>query len=77
MNKYKENISSEELRKTINKNYSQFTQFIKDNKPAELAETLYTEDSKFYPPNGGVVEGTEGVTAAFEGMIGAGLVIEP
>lgn len=69
--------SSAELKEIINASYSQFTQFIKDNKPAELAETLYTKDAKFYPPNGGMVEGTEGVTKAFEGLIGAGLVIEP
>lgn len=69
--------SSEELKETINGSYSQFTQFIKDDMPAELAETLYTKDAKFYPPNGGMVEGTVGVTKAFEGLIGAGLVIEP
>lgn len=69
--------SSEELKETINASYSQFTQFIKDNKPAELAETLYTNDYKFYPPNGGMVEGTEGVTKAFEALIGAELIIEP
>ena len=68
---------SEALKKTINESYTQFTQFIKDNKPAELAETIYTKDAKFYPPNGGMVEGIEGVTKAFEGLIGAGLVIEP
>ncbi|HKL19751.1 MAG TPA: nuclear transport factor 2 family protein [Halalkalibaculum sp.] len=67
----------EELKQTINDNYDQFTQFIKDNNPGELAETLYTKDAKFYPPNGGIVEGTEGVTKAFKGLIGAGLVIEP
>ena len=70
-------MSSEELKGTINDNYKQFTQFIKNNEPRELAETLYTNDAKFYPPNGGMVEGTEGVTKAFEGLIAAGLVIEP
>ena len=77
MNKAKEDISSQELKSTINNSYAQFTQFIKDNKPAELAEALYTKDAKFYPPNGGMVEGIEGVTKAFEGLIGAGLLIEP
>lgn len=74
---YAQANNSEKLRQTINDNYEQFTQFIKDNKPGELAETLYTKDAKFYPPNGGMVEGTEGVTKAFKGLIGAGLVIEP
>lgn len=69
--------SSEELKQTINDKYDQFTQYIKDNKPGELAEVLYTKDAKFYPPNGGMVEGTEGVTKAFTGLIDAGLVIEP
>ncbi|MDR8394287.1 DUF4440 domain-containing protein [Aliifodinibius sp. S!AR15-10] len=69
--------NSEELKKTINDSYAQLTQFIIDNKPGELAETLYTKDAKFYPPNGGMVEGTEGVTKAFDGLIGAGLIIEP
>ncbi|MDZ7692155.1 MAG: hypothetical protein U5K69_13655 [Balneolaceae bacterium] len=63
--------NSEQLKSTINKSYAQFTQFIKDNKPAKLAKMLYTDDAKFYPPNGGMVEGTEGVTKAFEGLIGA------
>lgn len=72
-----QSMSSEELKETINDNYKQFTQFIKSNEPGELAETLYTNDAKFYPPNGGMVEGTEGVTMAFEGLIGAGLIIEP
>ena len=72
-----QSVSSEELKETINDNYKQFTQFIKNNEPGELAETLYTEDAKFYPPNGGMVEGTMGVTKAFEGLIGVGLVIEP
>lgn len=71
------NNSSEELKETINENYTQFTQFIKENKPGELAENLYTEDTKFYPPNGGMAEGIDGVTKVFEGMINAGLVIEP
>lgn len=74
---YAQENNSDELRTTINENYKQFTQFIEDNKPAELAEILYTEDAKFYPPNGGMVEGTEGVTKAFKGLISAGLVIEP
>lgn len=69
--------SSDELKKMINEKYDQFTQLIKDNKPAELAKTLYTEDAIFYPPNGAMVQGTKGVTKAFQGMIGAGLVIEP
>ena len=72
-----QSASSSELKKTINDKYEQFTQFIKDNKPAELAENLYTKDAKFYPPNGMMVQGTEGVTKAFQGMIGAGLVIAP
>jgi len=72
-----QSISSEELKKTINESYVQFTQYIKDNKPAELAANLYTKDAKFYPPNGVMVEGMEGVTKAFKGLIGAGLVIEP
>jgi ketosteroid isomerase-like protein len=38
---------------------------------------MYTNDAKFYPPNGMMVEGTEGITKAFEGMIDAGLIIEP
>lgn len=50
---------------------------MKDNKPAELAETIYTKDTKFYPPNGVLVEGTKGVAKAFKGLIGEGLVIEP
>jgi len=70
-------INSEELKDTINESYNQFTQYIKDNKPGELASTLYTKDAIFYPPNGGMVEGTDGVTKAFQGLIGAGLVIEP
>jgi len=70
-------LNSEELKSTINESYAQFTEYIKDNKPGELATSLYTEDAKFYPPNGGMVEGTVGVTKAFEGMIAAGLVIEP
>ncbi|NBC66131.1 MAG: DUF4440 domain-containing protein [Bacteroidetes bacterium] len=76
-NVWAQSMSSEELKETINNNYKQFTQFIKNNEPGELAETLYTNDAKFYPPNGGMVEGTVGVTKAFEGLIGAGLVIEP
>lgn len=67
----------EELKKTINDRYDQLTQYMKDNKPAELAETLYTKDAKFYPPNGMMVEGTKGVTKAFKGLIGEGLVIDP
>jgi ketosteroid isomerase-like protein len=69
--------NSEQLKKTINESYKQFTQYIKDDEPAKLAETLYTKNAKFYPPNGGMVEGTKGVTRAFKGLIGAGLVIEP
>ncbi|NBC64617.1 MAG: DUF4440 domain-containing protein [Bacteroidetes bacterium] len=72
-----QSMSSEDVKEIINDNYKQFTQFIKNNKPGELAETLYTKDAKFYPPNGGMVEGTVGVTKAFEGLIRAGLVIEP
>ena len=72
-----QSMSSEELKMVINDNYGQFIQYIKDNKPAELATSLYTDDAKFYPPNGGMVEGIEGVTQAFEGLIGAGLIIEP
>jgi ketosteroid isomerase-like protein len=74
---YAQTNNSEKLKETINENYDQFTQFIKDNKPAKLAATLYTEDAKFYPPNGMMVQGTEGVTKAFKGMIGSGIVIEP
>ena len=74
---YAQTNNSEELKKTINNKYGQFTEFIKNNKPAELATTLYTEDAKFYPPNGIFVQGTKGVTKAFEGMIGAGLVVKP
>lgn len=74
---YAQANNSAELKQAINDNYEQFTQLIKDNKPGELAEALYTNDAKFYPPNGGMVEGTEGVTKAFKGLIGAGLVIEP
>lgn len=69
--------SSEDLKKTINDTYGQLTQYMKDNKPAELAKTLYTKDAKFYPPNGMVVEGTKGVTKAFTGLIGEGLIIDP
>ena len=69
--------SAEELKGTINDHYDQFAQYIKDNAPAKLAETLYTPDAKFYPPNGGLVEGTEGITKAFKGLISAGLVIKP
>ena len=72
-----QSVSSEELKGVINNNYKQFTQHIKNNEPGKLAETLYTVDAKFYPPNGRMVEGTEGVTKAFEGLIGAGFVIEP
>lgn len=74
---YAQTNDSEELKKTINDKYKQFTQFITENKPAELATTLYTEDAKFYPPNGIFVQGRKGVTKAFKGMIGAGLVIKP
>ena len=74
---YAQTNNPDELKNTIIEKYDQFTQFIKDSKPAELAETLYTKDAKFYPPNGMYVQGTEGVTKAFKGMIGAGIVIEP
>lgn len=70
-------ISSDELKTVINEKYIRFAQFIKDRNPEELASSLYTKDAKFYPPNGGMVEGKEGVTKAFEGLINAGLIIEP
>jgi ketosteroid isomerase-like protein len=69
--------SSKELKRTINDSYDQFKQYIKDGKPAKLAETLYTKDAKFYPPNGRMVKGTEGITKAFKSTIDAGIVIEP
>ena len=73
----KQESNSKELKKTINDSYDQFTQYIKDNKPAKLAETLYTKDAKFYPPNGRMVKGTKGLTKAFKSSIDAGIVIEP
>ncbi len=70
-------LTSDELKQTINDHYRQFAQFLNDGKPSQLAETHYTEDAKFYPPNGGVVEGKEGIMKVFEGMVSAGLVIAP
>jgi ketosteroid isomerase-like protein len=74
---YAQTNNPDELKNTINENYENFTQFIEDKEPAKLAETLYTEDAKFYTPNGMKAEGTEDITNAFKGMIGAGLIIEP
>lgn len=71
------NNSSEALKKTINENYTQLTQFIKDGNPSAIANNFYTKNAKFYPPNGGVAEGREAIEKAFGGLIQAGLIIEP
>jgi|GEM_PF-4415338 len=71
------NNSSESLKKTINENYAQLTQFIKDGNPSAIANNFYTKNAKFYPPNGGVAEGREAIGKAFGGLIQAGLIIEP
>lgn len=69
--------SSDMLKQSINSSYKKLTQAIKDGDAAKIASQFYTEDAKFYPPNGGVAEGRMQIEQAFGGLINAGLVVSP
>ncbi|WP_258807504.1 DUF4440 domain-containing protein [Pseudidiomarina sp. CB1] len=43
----------------------------------DVGSDFYTEDALFFPPMGGKIDSTEGITQSFAGMLEHGLVLKP
>lgn len=64
-----------ELMSTIQQKYQEFGKYMQAGNVEGLVENLYTEDAKFYPPNGGMLMGTEGVSKAISGILSSGVIV--
>lgn len=67
--------SNEAVRTEIEEAYKDFAQNMKEGN-AEGIAAHYTDDAKFYPPNGGLATGKQEITQVFNGFIEQGLNIE-
>lgn len=67
--------SNEEVRMEIEDAYRDFAQNLKDGNAAGIV-AHYTEDAKFYPPNGGLATGKQEISRVFDGFIEQGLTID-
>ena len=64
-----------ELMTTIQEKYQEFGEFMQAGNVEGLVKNLYTEDAKFYPPNGGMLSGHEGISKAISGILSSGVVV--
>jgi ketosteroid isomerase-like protein len=65
-----------DLMTTIEEKYQEFGKYMQSGDTEGLVENMYTSDVKFYPPNGGVVSGKEGVSKVVSGMLSSGMIIK-
>lgn len=65
-----------DLMSTIEERYQEFGKFMQAGDTEGLAVNLYTEDATIYPPNGGVVSTSEGISKFVSGMLSSGMIIK-
>ncbi|WP_409029556.1 YybH family protein [Gracilimonas sediminicola] len=61
---------------TIQQKYQEFGQYMQSGDTDGLVANLYTDDATIYPPNGGVVSTSKGISKFVSGMLSSGMVIQ-
>lgn len=67
-----ETVANNDVQNRIEEVYRGFTDHLK-NGNAEGVAAFYTEDAKFYPPNGGVATGRQEISGVFNNLIQQGI----
>ncbi|HSI68618.1 MAG TPA: DUF4440 domain-containing protein [Gillisia sp.] len=70
------NESKSNVRSAIEEVYEGFGNHLREGNANAIVENYYTNDAKFYPPQGGVSSGTEEIENALNGIISSGVTVE-
>ncbi len=63
-------------RAAIEEAYINFGRLMQEGNSKELVDTYYTEDAKFFLPDGGIATGRDEINQFFEGIAGAQLRVD-